>query len=307
MQKGKQVINVGLNAVALICAVIVVWQFVDRRMATRGAAAQNGVRVGSRIMLPAISWQDSPKNVVLALSSYCGYCRASAPFYRSLASASQKGHFRTIAVLREPPGVGGVASALGVDGLPSNNLYHVDLETIGVKATPTLMIVDGTGTVTASWSGRLAVSQEKEVYERLEMKQMPSSIATPISEADALSPVLSGAELIAEMNSQNTVLLDTRERDIAEQTRIRGSLNMPLDEILSRAPHEISHDSTVIVYCNAMKTCNAVKDGTPSMALCAITRSALNRAGFHKLKYVTQDLASLGKKGIPVVGMTCIN
>ena len=56
-----------------------------------------------------------------------------------------------------------------LDGLnvPITEVAQATLDSLGVRGTPTLVIVDKTGTVKQSWVGRLTVDRETEVLSRV--------------------------------------------------------------------------------------------------------------------------------------------
>jgi hypothetical protein len=306
MTKAKG-LNAALNIAALVCAVFVIWQFADRYYFSASRRG-NTVVAGSKVELPGINWAASPKTVVLALSAYCQHCRSSAPFYRSLAGAAKGGQFRTVAVLREPPAQSAsLLPDLGVDGV--QEVRHVDLETIGVRAAPTVLIVDDKGSVQAAWTGKLNESQEKDVFAKLAVAAPPRRPpAATVADVSGLDIV--GASELRELlkNRETLLLIDTRDRDIFEQSHIVGALNIPLDEILSRAPHELPKDKTIHVYCHFSRTCQdgrAAGGEQPQLSLCAVSSVGFGWAAFHKLKYIPDGLPVLAAQGIPIAGTHC--
>jgi len=56
-----------------------------------------------------------------------------------------------------------------LDGLnvPITEVAQATLDSLGVRGTPTLVIVDKTGTVKQSWVGRLTAERETEVLSRI--------------------------------------------------------------------------------------------------------------------------------------------
>jgi hypothetical protein len=304
MSKVK-IFNWALNMTGLVCATFVIWQFVDRYY-LKNVRLVNRISVGSRVELPGVSWIESPQTVVLALSVYCQYCRASAPFYRSLAEAARSGQFRTLAVLREPSVESApLLAALGVDGV--QDVRYSDLETIGVRATPTLLIVDDKGFVQAALTGKLSEAEEKDVFAKLAIVAPAGRPATAFADESGLR-IVEAAELRELLNDPETLLVDSRDRVIFEQAHIAGALNIPLDEILSRAPHELPKEKTIYVYCHFSKACEDSKKAgqeEPQMSLCAVTNTTFGWAAFHKLRYIPHGLSTLAAEGIPIAGTLC--
>jgi len=177
--------NLSIIAVALIGATVLVKNYLLRparpvATAVRTADAPNGPRensrsdrqaptgpaAGTQIALPGVSWSDSDETVVLALSNKCHFCTESAPFYQKLTRelADQK-KVRVLAVFPQDTSEG----RKYLDGLnvPITEVAQATLDSLGVRGTPTLVIVDKNGTVQQSWVGRLTAERETEVLSRI--------------------------------------------------------------------------------------------------------------------------------------------
>lgn len=307
MSSTNAVIHRILNIVSVACALLVLWQFVswfrERNPAANSAA--NSVNIGSKIVLRDVNWTASPRTVVLALSSNCRHCLANAPFYRSLVNASRNGRFRVVAVLGETPEeYGPRLPALGLEAI--GEVHQADLESIGVRVTPTVLIVDDKGRVSSVWAGKLSESQQKEVYAKLESPSATQATPRMAIRPDPASVQLISAEQLRQVIGQpETVLIDSRPRDHFEEAHIPGALAMPTDEILSRAPHELPLEQVVYVYCHIRvpTTCGKKASGAkPEMSLCNITSTVLGWAGIHKTRFIADDLETLAAQGIPVTG-----
>jgi thiol-disulfide isomerase/thioredoxin len=121
---------------------------------------------GAHLSIQGINWDESNETVLLALSNKCHFCSESAPFYQKLAqNLAARKDVRVIAVF--PQTVDEAKKYLDGLGVPVADVRQASLGSIGVKGTPTLMIVDKTGTVKQAWMGRLSVERESEVLGRL--------------------------------------------------------------------------------------------------------------------------------------------
>jgi hypothetical protein len=130
------------------------------------ATAKPGPSEGTQVSLEGIKWGESTKSVVLALSDQCHFCSESAPFYRRLTTElAQRGDIRVIAVF--PQQVGDSKQYLSKLGVPISDVRQATLDSLGVRGTPTLMIVDKNGKVQESWVGRLSPDKESEVLSRI--------------------------------------------------------------------------------------------------------------------------------------------
>lgn len=104
--------------------------------------------------------------MILYLSTTCRYCHESAPFYkRLLEKHSNDKNVKLIAVL--PQKIEESKEHLKSLGVNINDVYNAQLTSIGVRATPTLLLVDESGIVSEQWRGKLTEDKEKEVFEKL--------------------------------------------------------------------------------------------------------------------------------------------
>jgi len=140
----------------------------DSRLVRTSSVPPKAPGEGSRLSVPGISWGDSKQTVLLALSNKCHFCSESAPFYQRLArDLAKRGDIRLVAVL--PQDVGAGKKYLDDLGVPVAQVIQASLNTLQVQGTPTLVIVDKTGTVTQSWVGKLDSERESQVLGRIKI------------------------------------------------------------------------------------------------------------------------------------------
>ncbi|HWF90553.1 MAG TPA: redoxin family protein [Pyrinomonadaceae bacterium] len=131
-----------------------------------GRNAPTGPAAGTQIAIPGVNWTDSDQTVVLALSDKCHFCTESAPFYQKLTQelAGRK-NVRVVAVF--PQDTNAAKQYLAGLNVPITAVAQATLDSLGVRGTPTLVIVDKSGTVQQSWVGRLTAERETEVFSRI--------------------------------------------------------------------------------------------------------------------------------------------
>lgn len=128
--------------------------------------APTGPAAGAQISVSGINWSDSEETVLLALSDKCHFCTESAPFYQKLTrELADRKNVRVVAVFPQEVDAG----KKYLDGLnvPITQVAQATLDSLGVSGTPTLVIVDKSGTVKQSWVGRLTAEREAEVLSRV--------------------------------------------------------------------------------------------------------------------------------------------
>lgn len=158
-KKIEMVANIGI----IIAAVILIFVFV--RNYTAKSATGPMITAGAKFGLKDVSWQANSKNMVLAVSTTCHFCTESAPFYRELVSQCKQQHVHTIAVL--PQSVAEAESYLKNEGVTVDEVRQATLHDLEINGTPTLLLVDGSGTVKNVWLGKLPDDKEKEVLSKL--------------------------------------------------------------------------------------------------------------------------------------------
>jgi hypothetical protein len=110
-----------------------------------------------------IDWKQNGQTLILALSSNCHFCTNSAPFYTKLVQ--KKGSTRLVAVLPQPEGEG--RKYLEKLGVSVDEVRQLSPDRIGVRGTPTLILVDASGGIRSSWVGLLPPNAEMEVLGKL--------------------------------------------------------------------------------------------------------------------------------------------
>lgn len=122
--------------------------------------------IGKAIPLENVDWKNNKKTLVLYLSTTCRFCNESSPFYKRLVEkyADDK-NIKIVAVM--PQTIDVAKEHLKSLGVNINDVYNAQLKSIGVTATPTLLLVNESGIVSEMWRGKLANDKESEVLDKL--------------------------------------------------------------------------------------------------------------------------------------------
>lgn len=106
--------------------------------------------VGTSISLPGLQLDQTHNSLLVAISTTCHFCQDSLPFYKELAAKAQ-GKIDVIAVL--PQTTAESEAFLQKAGVSATKVVSARLDSIGVRGTPTMLLVDTHGKVQEEWRG----------------------------------------------------------------------------------------------------------------------------------------------------------
>lgn len=122
--------------------------------------------IGKSVPLENINWKDNKTTLVLYISTKCRFCTESGPFYQRLVKENSKNDIKIIAVLPQSEEEG--RKYLKDLGVEMSEVYSSKkLAAIGVTATPTLLLIDNSGSVSETWRGKLSSDKETEVLTKV--------------------------------------------------------------------------------------------------------------------------------------------
>jgi thioredoxin-related protein len=154
--------NIAIITVAVLLSIVLVKNYLLSGPGPDAPNALPTIPTGTQISLQDVNWAAKKRTMVMVLSDTCRYCTESADFYKKLAEQRAKhDDTRLIAVL--PQDVGAGQAYLNKLGVAVDEVKQSPLNAIGVRATPTLILVDDKGVVTGSWVGKLPAENEAEV------------------------------------------------------------------------------------------------------------------------------------------------
>jgi thiol-disulfide isomerase/thioredoxin len=160
MNKRFEVIT---TLVVLVVALLVGGRFVADFVGTRRAALSAGDK------MPNISGHDWTPNrtLVVALKKGCPYCEHSMPFYRRLAAMQKAGELngRLIAIFPDDARV--ATEIMQQQQLSFPVFSGLDMRSLRINGTPTLVLVDQRGRVIKPWVGELNGTGELDVINAL--------------------------------------------------------------------------------------------------------------------------------------------
>ncbi len=157
----------------LLCSVLVKKHFFSHKQTVTATAPpprstsapkSEALQPGTKISLPGIDWSQNNRTLVLALSTTCHFCSESARFYQKL-QAQKPNDLRLVALF--PQSVKESRTYLDKLGLNIADVVQSPLGSVRVSGTPTLLLLDKTGAVIDSWTGKLSDDRAAAVINRL--------------------------------------------------------------------------------------------------------------------------------------------
>jgi hypothetical protein len=160
--KTRRMLEIAANVAILVVAIIIVRNFVlSKWLRPQQLEAPT---IGTKISFPGSKWEEGT-TLVMALQKGCRYCEESSSFYRRLREQRAGVLPRMVAVV--PGNKTEIASYLSHQGIIVDDIVNASLSDIKVSYTPTLLLVDRSGSVTDVWIGKLDARKESEVIQRV--------------------------------------------------------------------------------------------------------------------------------------------
>jgi len=153
----------------ILLSVVSVTLLLERRFGSHSEAPPPPQLIGKALEVPGFHWNPARMHTVLYLAANCHFCQESMPFYRQLLEADRQNpqHSPIIAVTPEDPTA--LRQKLRNEHVMLDGVYRVNTG-MGLRGTPTILIVSGSGIVTKIFEGRLDASHEKEVAAAVGMR-----------------------------------------------------------------------------------------------------------------------------------------
>lgn len=155
--------NIAIIVVALVIGAVLVKKYFFSEQQNQ---PKETISVGSKVNLNQVDWAKNGHTLLLVLSKECRYCAESIPFYQKLGKElSQNAKVKLIAAFPEDKSVAG--EYLQSNNVAVSEIYQVSAPSLGVRGTPTILLINEKGEVVENWLGKLPESDEKKVFERL--------------------------------------------------------------------------------------------------------------------------------------------
>jgi rhodanese-related sulfurtransferase len=293
-------VEIAVNVIIAVAVVVVAGITVKRYFFESPAASKRQsqhIVVGARMNVPGVNWEENKKTLAFFLKKDCTYCESSAPFYRLLIEEASKRGVKLLAVL--PNSVEEGRDYVKSLGLPIQDIYSGALESFKIQGTPTVTLLDNTGTVISVLVGGVTAAREQEMREeliplfdaeivrRVSSKKYPQGLTGAAGEGGPIDIDAAELKKLIDAKEQVTVI-DVDEREDYRKEHIPGAKNFPSDELFARAEREIPKSERVVVYCRC--------EGYGSSAA---ARSELLNQGYAQVLILKEGIAGWKKMGMP--------
>jgi thiol-disulfide isomerase/thioredoxin len=160
----KTTLEISTNVAVLLVAVVLLSLlainiFVKPPIANLNRGLEKGKAFSP---IRTVDYADSEKTLLIALNTSCPFCRESLPLYQRLVEAlpqpSKALHIVAIFPNREAD----VGDYLRDNHLTIDAVAEVDLNSLRISGTPTVILIDRSGAVKDFWNGKLTENEAQE-------------------------------------------------------------------------------------------------------------------------------------------------
>lgn len=124
---------------------------------------QSGLERGKPLaQIPTIDYQSNKRTLLIVLNTNCKYCSESAPLYRKLMDQnSQSSKLHIVAIF--PNRADEVSQFMKTHELKMEAVTDIQLDTLRLSGTPSLILVNSAGEINDFWVGKLTESEAEHV------------------------------------------------------------------------------------------------------------------------------------------------
>jgi rhodanese-related sulfurtransferase len=246
-----------VNGLVLVAAVATGWRVIAgiRPPSPSENPSRNLISPGRSLNVPGVDWTSRSRHAVVLVSTTCRPCLENAGFYRELASRT-KADPKTDFIVLSPEPAKTVSDWLKTEQIVAQSIVQVsDPASEGFLVYPTFLLVNDRGVVTDALLGPIRGQYEVAIWSRF-----ANTAAAPLNNTTYAPEVLSDAELSTILRGAEAQLLDIRDRPDYATGHRAGAVNIPADELPSRAPVELRRTDPIVLLCfeGAITPCRSV-------------------------------------------------
>jgi rhodanese-related sulfurtransferase len=271
--------NVAVNIVLLL-ALVTFLSCALHYIITNSRFAAASITADGTVAIAGVNFLSSEQTILAVLDKNCRFCKEDAPFYRRLAAATQSRNGRLVVAF--PHSVEDGTDYLQAEGIPASEVIQIRLKSLDLQGTPTLLLLNRHGKIIAKWVGELSAPVEDYIISVIGRDESAiTAEASPFLRiGNPKDPPLSDpTNLHNELLSNSVTLIDIDNREDYAARHIGGAVNIPEDELYTRAQNELTVDKPIVLFSrklDAHKIRNA--------------ETALRAAGFTKTEWLKLTL-----------------
>lgn len=165
-KKLELLVNVAIIIVAMLLGAVLARPLYLLPIPNQPGGVQSTlIKPGTKLSMSGLDWNEGDQTLLMVLSTNCHFCTESSPFYQRLVQQKGgRGDVRLVAVL--PQSIIEAQKYLSAHGISVDEVRQSVPGALYANATPTLILVDRTGSVVESWAGKLPPQKELEVLDR---------------------------------------------------------------------------------------------------------------------------------------------
>ncbi|MCA1565231.1 MAG: thioredoxin fold domain-containing protein [Acidobacteria bacterium] len=175
--QAKEHLEVLTNLAVLLAAVSILAVLTLNYFGGRKPVPQivEGLQKGQQFpAIPGVDYRGSASTLLVAMSTECGYCTQSIPFYNQLADMKNTGKISLRTVALFPNLDDEVQQYTRQHQLKTDHKSSVDFGQLKLAGTPTMILVDQNGRVINFWVGALKPDAQRQFLNSLETQYSAS-------------------------------------------------------------------------------------------------------------------------------------
>lgn len=279
---------VALTSIQIISAIIITIVLVSRHAHLVTAMSQSALPPTQMVIGEFSDAGPQPK-VLVALATACAWDSEFAEFYTELTVHDGEGFQMVVVGGDSPDEIRRVADQLSAR-VP--RIQQIAFSTLRVHTAPAIILLGGDNAVEAAWPAKsLSAVDRAYLRERLGLPTESPGATRDITAVARLhqSHVIRTEDARVLRRSFQVPTVDVRPRADYARESVQDSVNIPLDELPVRAPHELPLSGTIIVLCGACKDCGREPDESRLSSLCTRAYQELTSLGFSDVRVLREN------------------
>ncbi len=261
---------------------------------TNSRFAAASITPDGRVEIAGVNFLSSEQTILAVLDKNCRFCKEDAPFYRRLAEATQTRNGRLVVAF--PHGLEDGTDYLKAENVPASEVVQIRLKSLDLQGTPTLLLLNRRGRIIAKWVGELSSPIEDYIISVIGRDESAiRAEASPFLRVGNPKdpPPSDPANLRTELLSNRVTLIDIDDREDFAAGHIPGAVNIPEDELYTRALNELTADKPIVLFSRKLEA-HKIRNA----------ETALRSTGFTEIEWLKLTLEAAKSAGFDLATST---